>query len=266
MRKLTLAMIQPVSTPGLVENNLLVAEKLCIQAAKSGAQIICLPELFNTGYNLQQLTYDTVLLGKQYFTKTIQMFSNLSRKLKTHIICPIVEPIEDTSVAYNVAFIFDDSGQQVGKYRKVHLWKMEKELFKAGDALQVIDTKLGKLGILLCYDIGFPEAARSLCMQDAEIIFVAAAWRIEEKHIWDINLAQRAIENSLFTVGVNTSLTAPEFCLFGNSKVYHPGGHCIYEMQAENDFGIVTIDLDEVTKVRKEYDYLCDLKSHVYTR
>jgi predicted amidohydrolase len=118
---------------------------------------------------------------------------------------------------------------------------------------------------MVCYDAGFPEAARSLALSGAEIIFCPSAWRVEDTDMWDLNIAQRALENQLFTVGVNHGGMEGDLNLFGKSKICGPRGHVISECPAEKEVvQVVEIDLDEETAFRRDCAYLRDRNPRAY--
>ncbi|RJX75662.1 carbon-nitrogen hydrolase [Vibrio sinensis] len=259
-----LAMIQPGGVPGNVEENIALAIKQCRAAAVDGANFLCLPELFNTGYHLQYLAGDTVSLGEQWHSSTFSLFSSLAKELGVYILCPIVEPTPIPGVVYNSALLFDDEGNQLTSYAKTHLWALEASYFRAGDAIEAVETKFGRVGILICYDIGFPEAARTLCKDGVELLLVPAAWRIQDKDMWDINLRQRALENNFFVAGINATMDFDGLNLFGHSYACNPRGTVIAQMDDKPGYQIVEIALNEVKRYRQEIPYLKDRRPTLY--
>lgn len=250
---------------GDVEANLQKAEQMIEEAAGKGSNIICFPEIFNTGYHLAHMKEKTNELGLAYFERTVEVLSNAAKKNNIYVIAPIVEKRELNGVAYNSALVFDREGKLMGSMAKTHLWALERFYFKEGSEYPVFDTEYGKIGIAICYDAGFPEVARSLCLQGADIIFVPSAWRIEDVDMWDLNLPQRALENILFTVGVNSVGNRHGLHLFGKSKVCNPRGKVLKELPYDEEMvEVVQIDLDDINKYRTEISYLRDRKPYIY--
>ncbi|MFA1820854.1 nitrilase-related carbon-nitrogen hydrolase [Virgibacillus oceani] len=264
-REVSIGIVQMEPKLGDVEANLQKAEQLMEEAADKGSNIVCFPEIFNTGYHLAELKEKTNELGLAYFERTVEVLSKAARKNNLYVIAPIVEKRDLHGVAYNSALVFDREGGLMGSMAKTHLWALERFYFKEGSDFPVFDTEYGKIGIAICYDAGFPEVSRSLCLQGADIIFVPSAWRIEDEDMWDLNLPQRALENILFTVGVNSVGKHDGLRLFGKSKVCNPRGKVLKELQYDEEkVEVVRIDLDDITKYRTEISYLRDRKPHIY--
>lgn len=264
-KKVSIGIIQMNSGRGEVETNISKAEEMIGEAAEKGSNIICLPELFSTGHHLAYLKEKTNELGMKYFEDTVSAISNAAKKHGVYIIAPFVEERELTGVAYNSALFFNKDGSLAGSMAKTHLWALERFHFKEGSEFPLFETEYGKIGIAICYDIGFPEVARSLCLQGADIIFAPSAWRVEDEDMWDLNLPQRALENILFTVGVNAVYKDEELNLFGKSKVCNPRGKVLKELPRDKEMvEVVEIDLEDIVKYRTEISYLRDRKPEIY--
>lgn len=264
-RSVHIGIIQMKSKLGDVEANLEKASTLIKNAAEKGSNIVCLPEIFSTGYNLQYLKEQTNVLGLQFFQKSVKTLAEAAKQNNVYVIAPIPEEKELKGVLYNSALVFNDQGELEGSFAKTHLWALERFYFKEGSEFPVFDTKYGKIGIAICYDAGFPEVSRILALKGAEIIFVPAAWRIEDEDMWDLNLPQRALENILFTVGVNGVIDEHGLQLFGKSKVCNPRGKVIEELpKDEESVSVVSIDLDEINHFRTSISYLRDRKPRLY--
>ncbi|MEH7252679.1 nitrilase-related carbon-nitrogen hydrolase [Neobacillus niacini] len=264
MRKVNIGICQFESELGKPEVNFKKAEEFIKEASEKGADIICFPELFVTGYNFGILGDETVTLSKTFYELACEKFSKWAKQYQIYIIAPFGEVRENEEQIFNSALFFDKQGNLLGNYAKTHLWSAEKKYFKEGDTLPVYDTDFGKLGIIICYDAGFPEVARTLALRGAEIIFVPAAWRIEDKDMWDLNISQRALENICFTVGVNSVGNFKNLHLFGHSKVCNPRGHIINELTEKEELFMITVDLDEVEAYREQIDYMKDRRSDLY--
>lgn len=266
-RIVNIGIVQMDSKLGDAPYNTDHAKSLIDIAVKAGANIICLPELFATGYNLSVLKDNVVKLSIQYYEQICQEISDIAKHNKVYIIAPFGEKGEVSGVVYNSALLFDDEGKMMGSFAKTHLWALERLYFKEGSRYPVFETKYGKIGIMICYDAGFPEACRSLCLKGAEIVFVPAAWRKQDKDMWDLNLRQRSLENLLFTVGVNRVGVEEDLHLFGGSKICNPRSEVICELPIDKeDVTVFSIDLDEVVDQRIQIPYLRDRKPWLYTK
>lgn len=246
---------------GDVPANLSKAVSLISRAAEKGAQIICLPELFATGYNPEILQEKSTLLGSDFYREIVQTMSQTAKANHVYLIAPFARQSNLKGVLWNAASLFDENGKLLGAYDKFQLCGLEKCHFRSGGGIDVFNTKFGKIGIMICYDAGFPEICRSLCLKGAQIVFVPAAWRKQDSYMWDLNLSQRALENTLFVAGVNHVGTEGELHLFGKSKICGPNGKILKELEEDHeDILVETIDLQDVLKARAEIPYLRDRK------
>ena len=266
-RKLNVGIIQLGSKLGDVNYNVAKAVKLIKEAADKNANIVCLPELFATGYNMGVLGDRTIDISIQYYNFIFNQMSEAARQNNVYVIAPFAEIRDLPGIVYNSVFLFDDKGKKVGSFAKTHLWGLDKLYFKEGSDYPVFDTKYGKIGLMICYDIEFPEACRSLCLNGAEIVFVPAAWRVEEEDMWDLYAAPRALENLLFVVAVNQVGIQGDLHFFGKSRICNPRGKVITQLPKDEEQVVVTtIDLDDVNKYRTEISYLRDRKPSIYTK
>jgi predicted amidohydrolase len=263
MTQVSIALGQMSGRIGDVDYNLRQAIEMAEQAKRGGADIICFPELFATGYNLQILEEDVNRLSILHYDSIVRELASASRQLELYIIAPFGIPGEQA--LFNGALLFDRAGQVAGRYLKTHSFYLEKKHFSNGDALPVFETDFGKIGILICYDIGFPETARELCLQGAEILFMPSSWRIQDERAWLLNVPSRALENLLFTVGVNRSGHEGDLVFCGKSMISNPFGEILMQMnQKEDGPALLCIDLDEVPAAREAVDYLKDRRPSLY--
>ncbi|MBD8006320.1 nitrilase-related carbon-nitrogen hydrolase [Bacillus norwichensis] len=264
-RRVNIGIIQFDSKLGDVEYNVKKAAEKITLAAEKGANIVCLPELFSTGYNLDLLGDDISLLALHYYDDTVEKMAEAARENNVYIVAPFGEKRDLEGILYNSALVFDDEGNLLGSFAKTHLWAKERMYFKEGSDYPIFDTKYGKFGIAICYDIGFPEACRSLCLNGAEFVFMPSAWRVQDKDMWELNVPQRALENIFFTIGVNRFGHEGDLYLFGGSKVCNPRGQVIAQLpEGEETVEVVTIDLNEINTFRTQISYLRDRKPDIY--
>ena len=147
------------------------------------------------------------------------------------------------------------------------LWALERFYFRAGHEFPVFDTEFGKVGIMVCYDMGFPEAARTLALKGAELIVCPSAWCVQDADVWEINAPARALENTVFLGAAN--------------RIGHEGGDlvhawrvawcaaraaakCVRQLGEEEGILYADLDFDEVRKNRVTSPYLRDRRADAY--
>ena len=253
MRKVTVGLIQLESELKQIDANLNKAVERIRDAAKQGAQIVCLPETFVTGYNLAVFGDSFYDMSEGLTGKTIMTLRALAKELQIYIVAPIALQTECTRPMDNAAVFINDDGEVQGVYRKNHLFGNEGEYFRMLGDYPVFDTKYGKVGVMICYDNNFPEPARILTLKGAELILMPAAWRINEQDIWHLMISAHACENTVFIGAANIYSKMDDLYLFGHSKLVDPRGRVLIEATEEKgDTLVYTIDLDDIYKMRNE--------------
>nr|CBA73336.1 putative carbon-nitrogen hydrolase [Arsenophonus nasoniae] len=143
----------------------------------------------------------------------------------------------------------------------MHLFDNEKRWFTPGDSLPVFDIGICRIGIMICYDAGFPEVARILATKQADILFMPSAWSKQDKDIWYINTPCRALENTTHLVAVNRWGNKGDINLFGGSRIIDPRGRVIANASEKaEDTLCYEIDLTMQKEIRKSLKYLTDKK------
>lgn len=257
-RRVRLAMLQMECVLGDVAQNLATAENMVAQAGRDGAQLACLPELFSTGYNPALLGEKLPALCADWHMQTQQRMFAAAQKAGLYLVAPYGVPVGPD--VYNAAVLFGPNGQKLGQFFKRRGFGGEGTYLKNGWDFPLFETAFGRVGLLICYDAGFPENARQLCLSGAELIVMPSAWRIQDERSWHLNLPSRALENQLFTMGVNRVGREGDLHLFGKSMVCGPWGDVV-EMLPYDEHLVktVSIDLDEVARCRAQGGYLADL-------
>jgi len=192
-------------------------ESLIIEAAREGAQIICTQELFLTPYFCQTQDPEYFALAEPLGSPSVERLQALAASLEVVIVASLFEK-RDAGVYHNTAVVIDANGEMLGKYRKNHIPQdpgfEEKFYFTEGDlGYPVWETRFGKVGVLVCWDQWYPEAARLIAMQGAEIIFypTAIGWLPEEKAdlgekqhaAWETVQRGHAVANGCYIAAVN---------------------------------------------------------------
>lgn len=208
---------------GDVDANLAYVREALPRAAGQGANLAVLPEMWSSGFaykNLNELALRTAGIVDELLT--------LSRELKLVIVGSMPEPNGDK--VFNTVYVADN-GKLAGVYRKIHLFSLlgEDRAFSGGDSWLLADTSIGKIGVIICYDLRFPELSRRLAVEGAQIICVPAQWPKPRQEHWRTLLRARAIENQLFVIGCNACGTVGKLDFFGMSMIIDPKGEPLGE-------------------------------------
>lgn len=264
-RSLKLGLIQMDCRLKDKKYNVEKAVAMAKEAAHKGAELVVLPELFNTGYHPLVIGKEWFDLAEDYNGPTVQKMCELACSLGIYIVAPLAFQSELTGVIQNSSLLIDDQGQIIGKHDKIQLWATEALFFKAGREFKVFPTKWGKVGLLVCYDVLFPELVRKFALKGAELLVLSAAWRDIEEDIWDTVLPARALENTIFLAGINRVGVEEELKMFGKGTIVNPRGHVLKHGPANKEYILVhEIDLDDVSENRKELYYLKDIRMELY--
>ncbi len=210
--------------------------KLIKQAAKQGAKIICLQELFQTPYFPQRRGEKKSKYAEPIPGSTTKIIRSLAKELGVVIIVPLFERAKNGRY-FNTAAVFDHKGKMLGKYHKIHIPHdpgfYEKDYFEQGDlGYKIFKTKFGTFAVLICFDQWFPEAARAVRLKGAEIIFYPTAigdiigYQAESDwhEAWETSIRGHAIANSLYVAAVNRVGVEGKMRFFGQSFVSDPFG------------------------------------------
>src|SRR5437762_4472728 len=248
------------------EVNIATATRLVREAAGRGAQIICLPELFSTIYFCVETRQEYFEWAETIPGPTIDRMAALARETATVLICPIFERTHD-GLFSNTAAVVGPDGAIIGKYRKSSIPFMdrtrsaeprgdEKFYFRPGDlGFPTFPTPFGaRIGILICYDRHFPEAARILGLGGADIVFVPTVTSGMTQHLWDLELRAHAATNIYYVCGVNKvgiDVGGSTRHHFGSSLVANPRGEIIAQANdTGEDMAIADVDVSVIPALR----------------
>ena len=263
-RSIKIALIQFSSILGNIEKNIKKAIEMIEIATINGSKIICFPETFASGYDLNFFKEKISGLAESLNGYTISTLRKIAEHKRVYIIAPIILKKDHKSSFTNSAVVIDDNGNIMGVYNKNHLWHIgEGNLFKKGNGYPIFKTKYCNIGILICYDLNLPEAARILTLKGAELIFLCSAWIQKDKYIYDTFIPARALENEIFFASVN--MFDKDRNLFGNSKIVNPKGEIVAEsLKKSEDVLIYKINLEEITEARYNAPYLSQRRPKQY--
>jgi beta-ureidopropionase len=249
--------------------------ELVTEAARQRAQAVCLQELFYGPYFCaEQETRWYQLTERVPEGATTGLMQELARTHGIVLVVPVYEE-EQPGVYYNTAAVIDADGRFLGKYRKTHIphckpgfW--EKFYFRPGNlGYPVFDTAVGKIGVYICYDRHFPEGARALGLNGAEIVFNPSATVAGlSEYLWKLEQPAHAVANGYFVgainrVGVETPWNIGEF--YGTSYFCDPRGRIIAEAPRDQDHVLVAdLDLDLIAEVRSVWQFYRDRRPDAY--
>lgn len=268
-----------------IEKNIKKTENLIIEAKDKGANIICLPELFNSLYFCQSENIDYFDLAETIPGRSTNKLSELAKKLKIVLIVPVFEK-RNLGLYHNSLAVINSKGDIIDIYRKMHIPDdpayYEKFYFTPGDlGYKVFETEYGKIGTLICWDQWYPEAARLTALKGANIIFypTAIGWHPKEKkehgkaqfESWQIIQRSHAIANGVYIATVNRVALEkqnPEsdgIEFWGKSFIADPQGTIIVEASVDKEEVIVgEIDLDRIEYIRRNWPFLRDRRIDSY--
>lgn len=245
------------------ENNFKLAEKYIKEAHEKQAKLILFPEMFVTGYLIKEKIEE---LAENVGDETTTFFSNLAKKYQIAIIFGFPEKSEGN--IYNTACFIDTDGEIKGVYRKTHLFgENDEKMFHKGSQIFAFDTSLCRIGLLICYDIEFPEPSRILALEGAKLICMISAnmYPYEEYHI--TYMKTRAMENSVYVISANAIGIEDEFHYCGKSAAFSPKGEtlCIGDMDKECVY-YAEIDIKKTTHDDDALNYLKHRRTDLYSK
>jgi len=263
------------------EGNLQKAIDKTRKAATRGAQIVCFQELFTSLYFCNEENYDNFHLAESIPGSTTTILSELAKELGVVIIASLFEK-RAQGLYHNTTAVLDADGTYLGKYRKMHIpddpFFYEKFYFTPGDlGYKVFKTKFATIGVLICWDQWYPEAARITSLMGAEILFypTAIGWatsqdeatNIEQHNAWQTIQRSHAVANAVHVVSVNRVGMEQDGAMkfWGGSFVSNPFGTLLYEASHDKEeLHIQELDLNETDRYRTHWPFLRDRRIDSY--
>jgi N-carbamoylputrescine amidase len=261
------------------EANIRTAMRMVREAAGRGARIICLPELFSTMYFCVETRREYFDWAEPIPGPTIDRMGEVARETGAVVIAPIFERAADGR-HFNAAAVLAPDGRVIGRYRKSSIPLMdtaqspeprgnEKYYFAPGDlGFPTFATPFGRIGILICYDRHFPEAARVLGLGGAEIVFVPTATTGMTRYLWDLELRAHAVTNIYYVCGVNKvgmDVGGSTRDHFGSSLVISPRGEILAQASdTRDDIAVGDVDVATLPRLRELWGYYRDRRPDQY--
>ena len=257
-REVKAAVIQFNIKLGDIDANVSHVREALARLADQGCQLAVLPEMWSCGFAYREL----VELAKRT-PEVVEEMGRLSRQYGMVLVGSVPEP--DGDRVCNTAYLLD-RGNLAGKYRKIHLFSLmnEDRAFHGGDSWLVADTSAGRVGVIICYDLRFPELTRRLAVEGAEIIVVPGEWPKPREEHWRALLKARAIENQLFVVAANCCGITGKLDFFGSSLIIGPKGEFLAAGGYDNCELFASLDFAEMESWRQQITCFQDRKPEYY--
>ncbi|MBR1457146.1 MAG: carbon-nitrogen hydrolase family protein [Oscillospiraceae bacterium] len=246
------------------------AARMVREAAAGGAQIVVLPEMYNTPYSKSYFR-QAARLGHE---DAVAAMSAWARENGVILVGGSIPEVTEDGM-YNTCFVFDEEGRQIAKHRKVHLFEIdvpgmrfsEKKNFTEGCEITTFETRYGTMGAAVCFDVRFPELFRAMAVRGAKIIFLPAQFnmRTGPAH-WELAIRSRAVDNELFMVAASTArYEGFDYTCWGHSMVSDPFGMVLAEADETEQILYADVDLARVDEVRAQLPTFLHLRRDVYT-
>ncbi|MGH8083798.1 MAG: carbon-nitrogen hydrolase [Lysobacter sp.] len=269
---------------GNADANLAVIEQRVAEAAKQGAKLVLLQELHNGAYFCQHESVDEFDLAEPIPGPSTERLGKLARQHGVVLVTSLFER-RAAGLYHNTAVVFDADGSTAGKYRKMHIPDdpgfQEKFYFTPGDlGFEPVDTSVGRLGVLVCWDQWYPEGARLMALAGAEILLypTAIGWdpdddqaeKNRQRDAWVLSHRGHAVANGLPVLSCNrvgheqSPLDASGIDFWGNSHVLGPQGEFLAEAGSEPEILMAEIDLQRSEHVRRIWPFLRDRRIDAY--
>lgn len=242
------------------QENLEILRQAALAAAGQGAQLLICPEMFLTGYRIGNQVFE---LAETVQGPSMQQAAQIARIADIALLYGYPERAENA--VFNSAILIDRNGNRLANYRKTHLYGPEENrLFQAGDDLIITELEGVKVGLLICYDIEFPEAVRALTRAGAELIVVPTA--LMEPHCWIARLIvpTRAVENQVFVAYANRCGHEADLDYCGSSCIVGPDGIDRARAGRAEKMCVVDINPADIRTSREKFSYLTDLRPALY--
>lgn len=241
------------------------------EIAPRKVDLVTLPEMFCCPYQVENFPRYAEEEGGRVW----EACSGLAKKHGVYLSAGSMPERDQSGRVYNTAYVFDRSGRQIARHRKMHLFDIdvkggqrfkESETLAAGNAITTFETEFGTFGLCICYDFRFPELGRLMALRSAQVILVPAAFNMTTGPAhWETMFRSQALNNQVFAIG-----TAPArdetatYTSWGHSIVTDPWGQVVSQMDEKQGVRITELDLDRVLEVREQLPLLQHRRTDVY--
>lgn len=252
--------VQFRSQLGDMDYNLAQLAHWCEQARAQGARVVVFPEACLTGYCRPR---EMAMLAQPFAGSLRERAAEIARAHEILLVFGM--PEREGGNVYNSLIALDAKGNELGRYRKTHLWAAESKWATPGDQFVTFKTEYAHFGLMLCYDTRFPEVSRALALRGIEVALVASAWRSTHVEEWRFCARARALDNGIFLAGSDAILEAEHFTCAGGSLIVGPDGR-VMALANYGEEGMITaeIDTERIAERRKDLPLLQQRRPELY--
>lgn len=254
------------------KDSLNLVKKIIKTQIPNDVDFIALPEMFNCPYSMENFP----LYAEREMDTVWRECSNIAKEYNVYLSAGSVAELDKNNKVYNTAYVFDRSGKQIAKHRKMHLFDIdvkggqyfkESETLSPGNKITTFETEFGTMGLCICYDFRFPELARLMTLKGAKVIFVPAAFNMTTgpSH-WQVMFRSQALNNQVYAIGTAPSRDLDaSYKSWGHSIVVDPWGAIVSQVDEKEHVIINDIDLNYVDEVRTQLPLLKHRRRDVYS-
>ncbi|KAK9728218.1 Omega-amidase nit3 [Basidiobolus ranarum] len=251
--------------------NLSIARDRVLEAARNGANVVVLPECFNSPYGAQHFPeYAETIPGE-----SVEVLSQAAQKAKVYLVGGSIPEKSDDDKFYNTCTVYNPKGELVAKHRKIHLFDIdipgkirfqESDTLSPGNAMTHFETEYGKIGVGICYDIRFPELAMIAARKGCIAMLYPGAFNMTTGPLhWELLQRARAIDNQIYIAACSPARdTSSGYTAWGHSTVVNPNGEVIATTEHEEDIVYATIDLSKMKEARQGIPVTTQRRFDVY--
>jgi omega-amidase len=261
-----------MTVSNVLEDNLKRAKDQVMTAKSMGAEIAVLPEMFVCSYSLAAMKEHAQEEGGP----VVEFMKELAKEANLFLVGGSV-PEKEGDRYYNTSYTFSNCGDLIGKYRKIHLFDIdiegaisfkESDVLSAGDNIVLIDTPYGKIGVVICYDLRFPELIRKNVLKGAQVIIAPSAFNMTTGPAhWELLARARAVDNQVFVALCSPARQEDaSYVAYGHSLVASPWGDVMASLDGAENILVVDLSMDQVSHVRKQLPLLNHLRPEVYAK
>lgn len=254
------AVAQPKLRLGERDWNLRKISEMTRSLARREVDLVCFPELATSGYAL----YDRwPKFAEKVPGPSTDSIGRAAKETGAYVVVGIPEKAESGAI-HDSAVLVGPNGDVARVYRKVHLWDKERDYFRRGDGFPTFDTRYGRIGIGICYDIEFPESARSMALAGAKLLVFPSAEPKWMRHHIDAYAKTRAAENCVFVVFANMSGKEADLTYLGRSQITNPMCKVLASVASDYGAAVADVDLADLDDYKTRLPYLAQRVPRAY--
>lgn len=253
------------------DRNLERASLMVDEAASQGAQMVVLPEIFNSPYIARRFPE----YAESYPGKSTDLLSELAHRHRLTLVGGSIPERDSDGALYNTSFIFGPDGALIGRHRKIHLFDVdipgkmtfqESATLSPGNELQILTRGDLRFAVMICYDVRFPELARQAALQGVHLLVIPAAFsRTTGSLHWDLLMRCRAVDNQVFIAAASPAYNpCASYQTWGHSMVVDPWGKVLAQAGDEEELLLVDLDLSVIDEVRAQIPVLKQRRTDLY--